>query len=278
MMGLDKRMSRPTFISKASTKHNNYYIYLNTIFTKSSSPVVITCPIHGDFTQVANEHLKGRGCKLCGVATTTTKITRSQQQFEQDAGVLHNYKYSYSLSKYINNYTKIEIICPKHGSFTQEPSMHLLGQGCPNCKTSTGENDIRDFLSSIKEHYIPQHTFADCIDIRKLPFDFYCPGLSLCIEFHGGQHYKSVKYFGGDIAFKIRKSHDKIKMEYCLRDNTPDLLVIPYWEQHNIPSILSQEILRRRGDAASISVPLEHRSSLHMPEGYLRSKASTVCS
>jgi len=32
----------------------------------------------------------------------------------------------------INN--KIEIICPEHGSFTQEVYRHLSGQGCPKCR------------------------------------------------------------------------------------------------------------------------------------------------
>jgi len=47
---------------------------------------------------------------------------------------VHNEIYNYSLVHYINNYTKVKIICKKHGIFEQTPKNHLKGQGCPKCK------------------------------------------------------------------------------------------------------------------------------------------------
>lgn len=58
---------------------------------------------------------------------------------------IHNNKYDYSLMNYINNKTKVEIICPVHGSFMQEPRKHLYN-GCPECwkkeRSRTQENFI----------------------------------------------------------------------------------------------------------------------------------------
>lgn len=45
----------------------------------------------------------------------------------------HNNKYGYNKVFYINNKTKITIICPIHGEFKQEPSSHLKGNGCKKC-------------------------------------------------------------------------------------------------------------------------------------------------
>lgn len=45
----------------------------------------------------------------------------------------HGNKYDYSEVVYKNSKTKIIIICPIHGKFTQNPSKHLSGQGCPKC-------------------------------------------------------------------------------------------------------------------------------------------------
>jgi len=45
----------------------------------------------------------------------------------------HNNKYDYSLVNYINSYTKVIIICPIHGSFSQIPNNHLRGSGCIDC-------------------------------------------------------------------------------------------------------------------------------------------------
>ena len=46
---------------------------------------------------------------------------------------VHNNKYDYSKSIYLNTITKILITCPIHGEFKQTPNAHLMGQGCPEC-------------------------------------------------------------------------------------------------------------------------------------------------
>jgi phage FluMu protein Com/very-short-patch-repair endonuclease len=45
----------------------------------------------------------------------------------------HNFKYDYSLTNYVNMRTNIDIICPTHGSFSQNPATHLSRSGCPTC-------------------------------------------------------------------------------------------------------------------------------------------------
>lgn len=55
------------------------------------------------------------------------------EEFIDKANCVHNNKYDYSESNYINIKTKIRIICPKHGLFFQRPEDHLNGQGCPEC-------------------------------------------------------------------------------------------------------------------------------------------------
>lgn len=54
-----------TFIKQANLVHANKYDYSKSIYTKDASPIVITCPIHGEFTKTANGHLAGQGCPSC---------------------------------------------------------------------------------------------------------------------------------------------------------------------------------------------------------------------
>ena len=54
-------------------------------------------------------------------------------EFIRRAREIHGDKYDYSKVEYINNRTKICIICPVHGEFWQTPNRHLDGQGCPKC-------------------------------------------------------------------------------------------------------------------------------------------------
>lgn len=41
--------------------------------------------------------------------------------------------YDYSDTVYVNAKTKIGVRCPRHGVFSQLPSNHLKGSGCPRC-------------------------------------------------------------------------------------------------------------------------------------------------
>ena len=54
--------------------------------------------------------------------------------FKEKAQKVHGEKYDYSKVEYVNNSTKVCIICPEHGEFWQTPNNHLHGYGCPKCK------------------------------------------------------------------------------------------------------------------------------------------------
>lgn len=45
--------------------------------------------------------------------------------FIQKAVSIHGNKYDYSKAKYVSSHTPVEIICPIHGSFYQEPNSHI---------------------------------------------------------------------------------------------------------------------------------------------------------
>jgi hypothetical protein len=57
----------------------------------------------------------------------------SQIEFIGKALATHGECYDYSQVNYVNNSTKVKIICPSHGVFEQRPSDHQRGQGCHVC-------------------------------------------------------------------------------------------------------------------------------------------------
>ena len=63
------------FITKAISVHQNKYNYTHTVYTKSCDKVVITCPMHGDFSQIANVHILGGGCPTCARLTPSNGWT-----------------------------------------------------------------------------------------------------------------------------------------------------------------------------------------------------------
>lgn len=70
---------------------------------------------------------------------------------------IHNSKYDYCKVEYSNQITKVEIICPTHGSFFQRPCDHKnQKQGCPKCSHNfplTKEDFIKRSRCLYKEKY-----------------------------------------------------------------------------------------------------------------------------
>lgn len=184
--------------------------------------IIITCPKHGDFRQKVDSHMnQGQGCRECNIVDLYSFIERANE--------IHNNYYDYSKSIIKGMKYKINIICTKHGEFTQRASAHLEGQGCVKCKTSKGELMIEKLLIDLKIDYITQKKFEGCLNKRKLKFDFFIPSLNICIEYNGEQHYRPIKYFGGEKSFKKQLIRDNIKKEYC-ENNNIKLAVIRYNE------------------------------------------------
>lgn len=137
---LEKRIE--TFIKNANTKYDYKYDYSKANYINKLTKICIICPIHGEFWQKPSYHLtRNYGCRKCAVEIVTTKITKKLENFIFEANKFHKNKFDYSKSIYVNSYTPIEIICPKHNSFWQNPHAHLVN-GCNACRT----NDFNEFV------------------------------------------------------------------------------------------------------------------------------------
>lgn len=55
------------------------------------------------------------------------------ETFIKKSNLIHNYKFDYSKTKYINSRCKVIITCPVHGDFIQNSAAHLRGQDCKKC-------------------------------------------------------------------------------------------------------------------------------------------------
>lgn len=62
------RYTQQTFIDKATMKHSGRYCYKDVVFLSTNKKVVINCQEHGPFEQLAGNHLRGDGCKLCNAS------------------------------------------------------------------------------------------------------------------------------------------------------------------------------------------------------------------
>lgn len=120
------------FIERAKlVSHRTECGYDKTVFVGIHTKVTITCLECGnDFEQRPDSHLMGNGCIKCN--HNSRKLTL--EEFIRKANKKHNYIYGYDDFIYKDSRTKSIIYCHRHKiKFTQSPSAHLQGQGCPLC-------------------------------------------------------------------------------------------------------------------------------------------------
>ena len=75
------KLEKDDFVEKSNEIHNNFYDYFKSDFTTVASKVIIICPIHGDFPQTPNNHLKGVGCPTCSSSKGEKKISKLLDDF-----------------------------------------------------------------------------------------------------------------------------------------------------------------------------------------------------
>ena len=130
---MPKKLTTKEFIQKAKIIHNDKFDYSKVEYNGSKSKINIICPIHGSFYRTPDNHLYSSGCSKCGYHKTKNKIKYDKNKFIIKSSEVHGDKFDYSKVEYKHSRFKVNIICPIHGLFKQEPSSHIRGCGCPKC-------------------------------------------------------------------------------------------------------------------------------------------------
>ncbi len=151
---MSKKLTTEEFIEKAIAVHVDRYDYSLVDYGGNQIKIKIVCKKHGIFEQRPADHLFGQGCDVCG---GTHKLTT--EQFIEMAITVHGDKYDYSLVEYVNNSTKIKIICKMHGVFEQNPADHLSNRGCYLCGKRTCGDKLKHTKDLIIDKFINIHGY-----------------------------------------------------------------------------------------------------------------------
>lgn len=100
--------------------------------------------------------------------------------FIQKARAVHGNKYDYSKSHYANYDAKIEIVCPKHGSFWQLVGNHLKGKGCPQCAGRVPYT-TESFIQKAKEKWGNKFDYSE--------FEYKGNKVKSCIKTKDGKRF-----------------------------------------------------------------------------------------
>jgi len=111
-------------------EHRHLYSFKFFKYVNARVPGLIYCKKegHGFFKKSADSIMGKEVCPKC------SKTISGGDTFEARAVARHGHVYDYSKVTYLNNKTKVKVICQNHGLFEVTPDNHInKGSGCPKC-------------------------------------------------------------------------------------------------------------------------------------------------
>lgn len=195
--GVSKSKSAGNFFLRAAATHLGFYTYPPQVFQGMRAHIKATCPAHGDFELQALKHLYAKqGCPECGALkrgirltdanvgamAARTSIAKNRPLFFQRSVEMHKGFYDYSQSDYQGARKKLDILCPKHGVFSQLAGSHMRGVGCMKCSNTKSKEEDRIF--QLMTIYTPTLQ-RDRTLIKPKELDIYMPERQLAIEYCG---------------------------------------------------------------------------------------------
>jgi hypothetical protein len=122
--------NKDIFIEKSKNIYGDKYDYSKVNYINNKTKIIITCKIHGEFEQTPFNHIiRKYECSEC-----SGKNKNTTEKIIEKAKIIHGNLYDYSKVKYVNNKTKITIICKEHGEFEKTPNSHINQKnGCSMC-------------------------------------------------------------------------------------------------------------------------------------------------
>lgn len=156
-----KRKTTEEFIEEASKVHNNLYDYSETVYVGSHTKVTVIDPIYGKFQVTPCNHIR----KKSGHPERSFSKNRSTtEEYINKVRKVHNDLYDYSKVDYRGSKSKIIIIDPIHGEFTQRAGNHLAGQGQPKRRDDTLRLTLEQFIEKSKKFH------GDLYDYSKVEY------------------------------------------------------------------------------------------------------------
>lgn len=234
-------------------KHNYEYVkdyiesfeykLLSTEYKNNRIKLDIVCSKGHKFEMTFDSFEQGFRCPICkGI----NNAERCKLDYEEVKKYIESFNYKLISTEYINNRTKLDVVCPNGHKSKMNYDRFKQGCRCSICNESKGEKEVENILNKYNINFMPQYKFNDCKFKRELPFDFYLLEYNCCIEYDGEQHYEPIDFGGKGEEYANKKFQDQIKKDniktkYC-RDNNIKLIRIAYWDFDNIEKIIVNKL------------------------------------
>lgn len=178
-MGREKnRLTKEDFVRISSERHRGKYSYDKAVYKNTRTPVIITCPEHGDFTQTPKNHMNGQGCPKCGKEFAKQWQKYGYQAFldranERFPGM---YRFPEIKAEYENNWSMVTVECLSCGRVFRKRACNFLVShygGCP-CRKPKRERKTKPKAAKPKKgRLIPVERIREMLerDFPTIEFD-----------------------------------------------------------------------------------------------------------
>lgn len=144
---------------------------------------------------------------------------KTKSMFVDQANVIHNYRYTYENTVYIDRKTKVEITCKIHGPFFQLPSNHISNkQGCKECSNiarwdKRGRLTYIKFIEKLPNKHKEKYTYPEqLIDSSEAIIQIVCP-------IHGEFTQKVISHIHGSGCRECAGNTTKTKETFVKDSN-----------------------------------------------------------
>ena len=136
------RMTQEQFLARCKEVHGDRYDYSKTVYVRMHDKVIITCKEHGDFEQQPMSHVQGRGCSVCGRASSEQARKTDPRVWVQK--IAEKFPEKFDLTPVLSvsdTHESFFLTCKEHGEFktTVNRLLHPDAKyGCPTCGRKAG--------------------------------------------------------------------------------------------------------------------------------------------
>lgn len=158
------KVSHEVLLKRAAEKHAGKYSYGPILKNpdRSGSIFTIICPVHGEFLQPVDRHLRGAGCKKCAMTVNIAK-QRHTLDSVRESTAKYGFTYEYVELKYYNGEKAPDVVynCKVHGQVIQNLYNHLQGKGCAECSRLNKRSDFEAFVKAAREKHGLTYEYKD---------------------------------------------------------------------------------------------------------------------
>jgi hypothetical protein len=122
-------------------KGASQYVLADCLCGRKDIPIILSALRKGRFPSCS---------RTCPLSVRNKISNQAAQDFVAKAQAVHGQYYDYSKVVYKRANLKVEIVCPKHGTFKQAPQSHIDGNGCIKCTKSVSKPE-KEWLGYIEK-------------------------------------------------------------------------------------------------------------------------------